>query len=36
MQDFTQGKIGKPLTIFAIPIILGNFFVPGAVSGSED
>ena len=27
MQDFTQGKIGKPLTMFAIPIILGNFFM---------
>lgn len=27
MHDFTTGKIGKPLAKFAIPIILGNFFM---------
>lgn len=27
MHDFTQGKIARPLTTFAIPIILGNLFM---------
>ena len=27
MHDFTTGTIGKPLAKFAIPIILGNFFM---------
>ncbi|MBR3939455.1 MAG: MATE family efflux transporter [Bacteroidales bacterium] len=27
MNDFTTGRIGRPLISFAIPIILGNFFM---------
>lgn len=27
MNDFTTGRIGRPLINFAIPIILGNFFM---------
>ena len=27
MHDFTQGRIARPLTVFAIPIILGNLFM---------
>ncbi len=27
MHDFTQGRIARPLTMFAVPIILGNLFM---------